>query len=164
MIETRAEIEVASAVHRAWAVVWDIARYPEFLSDVVHVRVDPADDPLELEAEFEMRVFRTRRFRLRLVGEPPHRVRWTLVEGQHLRANQGEWTLALAGGDRAQMTYRLELDTSVPVPDAISRRLIDFNLPTALRQFKARIETQGAPADPPLRAPQPQQSDVHDHG
>ena len=47
-----------------------------------------------------------------------------------------------------RLTYRLELDTTIAVPDAIARRLIDFNLPTALRQFKARIETGLGPELP----------------
>ncbi len=152
MIETRAEIEVSAAVATAWATIWDVARYPEFLSDVIAVNVAPTQSAHELDALFEMRIFRTRSFRLRLNGEPPHRVSWTLVDGQHLRANQGEWLLQPVAGDRVQMAYRLQLDTAVPVPDAIARRLIEFNLPTALRQFKARIETRDTAAIPPREA------------
>lgn len=160
MIETRAEIEVTAALAAAWAVVWDVARYPEFLSDVIAVNVTPGPTPLEVEAGFEMRVFRTRSFRLRLHGEPPDRLRWTLMDGQHLRANEGEWVLKTTAPGRVQMAYLLALDTSVPVPDAIARRLIEFNLPTALRQFKARIETRNATtaALPPVA------NGVQDHG
>lgn len=144
MIETRAEIDIASTPERAWAVLWEVERYPEFLSDFNETQVLSRADSLTQVVAFEMRLFRLRTFRLELRGEPPFHVSWSLVDGANLRHNHGDWTIEALNDQIVRLHYRLEIDIDIPVPDAIARRLMDFNLPTAMRQFKARIEMPGA--------------------
>lgn len=144
MIETHAEIDIESTPERAWAVLWEVERYPEFLSDFNETTVEERPDPLHQVVLFEMRLFRLRTFRLALHGTPPLGLHWTLVDGSNLRHNQGDWTIEPLAEGLLRLHYRLEIDIDIAIPDAIARRLIDFNLPTAMRQFKARIEMHGA--------------------
>jgi len=140
MVETEAEILIDAPPERVWPLLWDVARYPEFLTDVIETAVEAASER-EIVAWFDIRFFRTLRFRLRLVGEPYRSVSWTLVEGDGLTRVAGSWRVEAGAAGGVVLRYHLVVAIDVPVPDAIARRLIDFNLPTALRQIRARAET-----------------------
>lgn len=124
--------------------LWDVQRYPEFLTDVIDTVVEPGGDAHSQIVTFEVRVFRTRKFRLHLAGDGHAALQWTLVDGTHLRQNEGEWLIEELAPGLLRLHYRLCIDIDVAVPAAIARRMIDFNLPTALRQVKARVEILAA--------------------
>lgn len=140
MIDTCAEIDIAASAERIWSVLWDVARYPEFLTDVLAVAlVGPATET-RMVANFDIKIFRARTVALELTAERPQRLKWRLVESEHLEFNEGEWALHPGADGAVRLSYRIRVATTAAVPAAITKRLIDFNLPAALRQFKSRIE------------------------
>lgn len=148
MLKTALEIDVAAAAHTAWAVLWEVERYPDFLTDVLDVRVESTGHRGEQLATFDVRVFKARRFRIHLWGESPRFVAWKLVDGDHLRLADGRWDVHPQGPGRVRLAYSLDLDLSIPVPSAIAKQAAHFTLPSLLRQMRARIESREAMAGP----------------
>lgn len=138
MLNAHAELDVETTLEVAFAVIWDVARYPDFLSDVMDASVEVSDG--RVIGTLDVRVFRARRLRLELWRDGVTRMAWKLVEGEHLRAVDGSWTLLELAPGLVRMTYDVGVELDFDVPDAIARRFTDFGLPTVIRQFKARIE------------------------
>lgn len=142
MIQTHLEIDVASSPQAAWAVLWDLERYPEFLTDVMDVRIDEAAAGDARVAAFEVKLFKARRFRIRVWGDEPHFIAWQLIDGEHLRQADGRWDVFPLGGGRVRLSYRLDVDLAIAVPAAIAKQVADFTLPSLLRQVRARVESR----------------------
>jgi uncharacterized membrane protein len=66
-------------------------------------------------------------------------VRWTLVQGQMQKRQEGSYTLAEVGG-RTEVTYRIAIDLSIPMLGMIKRRAEKVILDTALKELKKRVE------------------------
>ena len=142
MLNTALEIDVAADAHTAWTVLWEVERYPDFLTDVLDVSVESNGNRAEQLATFDVRVFKARRFRVHMWGEAPHFVAWKLIDGEHLRIADGRWEVSTLGEGQVRLAYSLDLDLSIPVPQAIARQAAQFTLPSLLRQVRARIESR----------------------
>jgi ribosome-associated toxin RatA of RatAB toxin-antitoxin module len=69
---------------------------------------------------------------------------WKLISGDY-DLNEGSWTLvALDGGARTKVTYRLRAKPRVPLPDAMLRQVQQGTLPDMMRNLRA--QTAGATA------------------
>jgi ribosome-associated toxin RatA of RatAB toxin-antitoxin module len=141
VLDAGSDIEVHAPADAVFAVIWDVKRYPEFLTDVVETSVREIGEPGVQDADFEVQLVRIRRYTLRMVADPPRGVQWTLLEGESLRENVGSWqVLPHTDGHTCLVSYRIRVDFNLPVPDVIVRKIVEHNLPMMLRQFKARIE------------------------
>ncbi len=128
------------------AVITDFANYPEFVPDVaqaVVLRTVPGDTP-EWTVRFSLRVVRPIGYTLRLWAEPVHPdgtrvVRWSLVEGSVLRANEGSWTLSPCA-EGTTVLYEVSVELALYVPSSLTRLLAGTNLPLMLTAFKDRLE------------------------
>lgn len=141
VLDARSDIEVQAPADAIFAVLWDVRRYPEFLTDVVETAVHSTGRPGEQEAAFDVQLVRIRHYTLRMVADPPRGLTWTLVHGESLRCNEGSWEIEpLDDGRTCRLVYSIRVDFALPVPDVIVRKIIERNLPMMLRQFKARIE------------------------
>lgn len=142
MLQTHLEIDVAASPGAAWSVLWDLERYPEFLTDVMDVRVDNPAHGEPRVASFEVKLFKARRFRIRVWGDEPHYIAWQLVDGDHLRQADGRWDVLPLGGGQVRLCYQLDVDLTISVPSAIAKQVADFTLPSLLRQVRARVESR----------------------
>lgn len=141
MLDAVSEIDVNAPADFVFRVLWDVARYPEFLTDVVETVVCPDADGHVQVANFEVQLVRIRRYSLRMVAESAVRIHWTLVTGDSLSQNEGGWDVTPhQDGRSCTIVYRLGIAFTVPVPDVIVRKMIAHNLPMMLRQFKVRAE------------------------
>ena len=122
-------------------VIADYEKYPEFLKDISAVRVIERS-PQASVVEFTVNLIKKVDYTIRLTGERPRSVSWTLVKSSILKANNGGWTLEDLGGGRTKATYRLELQVSMFVPGRIADSLTGSTLPATLEAFKARAEQQ----------------------
>ncbi|GEM_PF-2748213 len=146
MATTTCEIEVHAPPEVIWAVVWDVERYPEFISDCVDAGVEPMENHDEgaRQQRIEMRVqlIRPLAYTALMTGQPPLHVRWKATStGGYLTSHRGSWDID-PSTDRRTCTvrYMLEVHFQLPIPDAVIRRFADLNLPTMMRQVKARSE------------------------
>jgi ribosome-associated toxin RatA of RatAB toxin-antitoxin module len=71
-------------------------------------------------------------------------VRWTLVSGQLMRAQDGSYTLRPLGPGRTEVTYSLRVELTIPMLGMLRRKAERVVLDTALRELKKRVESGGA--------------------
>jgi ribosome-associated toxin RatA of RatAB toxin-antitoxin module len=139
MFELTTAILVNAPQELAFAVLWDVTRYPEFLSDVVDVIAEPGDSPGEQIVHYVVRAPRKLEYSLLMRAVAPERIDWTLLESDLQRQNRGSWVFSLAP-DGALLTLEIQMEFKLPVPDVIMKKLVEFNLPVMMRQVRARIE------------------------
>ena len=145
MATTECQIEVHAQPELIWGVLWDVERYPEFISDCVDAGVRPMDgDDGVRRQKIDMRVqlIRPLAYSAVMTGESPAHIAWEADEtGGYLQHHSGSWTIAPTADFRTcTVQYRLTVAFELPIPDAVIRRFADLNLPTMLRQVKARAE------------------------
>lgn len=134
-------IDIAVPPAAFFAVVSDVARYPEFIPQMEHVRVLQTDGDT-VDAEFTLHLITRIRYSLRLVADAPTSLSWTTLGGD-LRANTGSWTLEALPDGTTRAHYKVAVEVGMFVPGAIVTRLVGRDLPETLRAFKARAESIG---------------------
>ena len=139
MFELTTAIEVNAPQELAFAVLWDVSRYPEFLSDVVDVSVEPGETAAEQIVHYVVRAPRRLEYTLNMRAVAPERIDWSLVESDLQRDNRGSWVFSHVP-DGALLTLEIQMEFRMPVPDVIMKKLVEFNLPVMMRQVRARIE------------------------
>lgn len=133
-------IEIEAPIQLVYDVIIDYERYPEFIADMEAVEVVRRDGDT-VEASFQLNLIKRIHYTLELVGEPPHRVRWSLVTSKLFQTNDGGWELEEIGEGRTRATYSIDVGFGLAVPKAISNRLIGSSLPATLEAFKQRAES-----------------------
>ena len=68
-------------------------------------------------------------------------VRWTLVEGNMLKAMDGAYDLDARGDGSTEVTYRLAVDISIPMIGMLKRKAEKVIIDTALKGLKKRVES-----------------------
>ena len=121
-------------------VIVDYASYPEFIDDMEAVEIVRTEGET-IEAAFTLNLIKRIQYTLELVGERPHKVRWSLVASKLFQHNDGGWDLEQIGENKTRATYSIDVGFGLAVPKAISNRLIGSSLPRTLESFKARAES-----------------------
>lgn len=67
-------------------------------------------------------------------------MRWTLVEGDGIRRNDGAYLLEDLGDGTTRVTYEVEIEPSIPVPGMLRRKAAKRIAEGALRGMKQRVE------------------------
>jgi uncharacterized membrane protein len=66
-------------------------------------------------------------------------MRWTLVEGDNVKRNDGEYHLADQGDGSTEVSYELVLESPIKVPGVVKRQLERRVVATALGALKKRV-------------------------
>jgi len=144
MAMVSSEVLVAVTPEKLFEVIRDYDRYPEFVPTVRSCKARRGPAGVEVDYELDLGLKRIA-YTLRLVEEPPHRVRWTLAKGDWMRVSNGSWELSDAGG-RTRAVYSVDIQIQKPplVPqslvDRISDELTRVQLPRMLEAFRKRAE------------------------
>lgn len=67
---------------------------------------------------------------------------WTFVEGTNLRNMEGEYVLAAKGPGRTDVTYKLKVDTPIPMLGFMKRQVEKKIIDVALKGLKKRVESR----------------------
>ncbi len=136
-------VEIAAPPGACYEAALDFESYPEWQSAVVecHVRERDAEGRGSLvETVVDARV-RQIRYVLSYTHEPPHRMRWTLVEGDP-KSVDGEYAFEPAG-DGTLVTYRLAVDigrVGMLVPGDVRRKATEHLMRSSVEELRARVE------------------------
>ena len=135
---------IAGSPERCFAVVTDVERYPEWVSDVKQV------DVLERDGEGRASVVR---FRAGAFGrstsyvlaydysEAPAELSWTQREGDITRSLDGCYRFAPIADGSTDVAYELEVELRVPMPNFVRRRAEGHIIHAAVRDLKSRVES-----------------------
>lgn len=106
------QAEIPATLQRCWAVVADLERAPEWqrtLAAVDVVQRDADGRPEVCDTVNDARLLKVS-CRVRIGYEPPHRVRFELVQSDDLDAMEGGWQLESLGPERTRAIYTLGVD------------------------------------------------------
>ena len=129
---------------RLWDVVTDFPKYPEWAADLKEVTVVQRDpDGRPAMVRFRAGAFgRSTTYTLAYdYTEAPRRLTWKLVQGDITSKLDGSYDFEPVG-DEVEAVYHLEVDLRVPIPGFVKRRAEARIMSTALRELRARVESQ----------------------
>lgn len=152
MGETTQSIRIDVPREQVYAVITDFERYPEFLSEIRSVAI-ATKSAKQIDVTFNANIFVPLSYTLRVMLVPPTGIRWTMLHGQVMRTNAGEWRLAEVGPRATEATYSVEINFGPLVPGIVTSTLIGSILPTTLRRFKERAEQWRTPMKKTLSRP-----------
>ncbi|MCO7222028.1 SRPBCC family protein [Klenkia sp. PcliD-1-E] len=128
----------ASAV---MAVVADFPAYPEWVAAAQTVEVlGTGADGRASRVHFVLDAGAVKDdYVLAYTWDGDREVRWSLVQGQMQKRQDGSYTLTESGG-RTEVTYTISIDLSIPMLGMIKRKAEKVILDTALKELKKRVE------------------------
>jgi ribosome-associated toxin RatA of RatAB toxin-antitoxin module len=142
MKAARRSVEIDISPARFYALLIDFESYPGFVPNQSSARVVERGAS-RWRVEFELSVARKLRYTLDLVGEPERSLRWSLVQGDMMRENEGGWTLEELPGGTTRATYEVSVSLGGFVPRSISNALVERTMPANIDAFKREAERRG---------------------
>ncbi|MGH7823374.1 MAG: SRPBCC family protein [Candidatus Binatia bacterium] len=132
--------EIDAPPEKCFEVIVDFARYPEWSSVITRTSVlDTHADGLARRVEFELDMtIRTIRYVLDYSYEPPHRLRWKLVEGD-VADVEGAYTFE-AVGTKTRTTCEQAVSLGFWLPGPIRRIAEQKALRDSVLEFKREVE------------------------
>ncbi len=137
---------IAAPAERCFAVATDLEAYPDWAHGITSVSITERDDQgRPIAATFVAESFgrRTRYSLAYDLSDAPHRLSWSLVEGDLMRRIDGEYRFdaSTTAPDLTDVTYELIIDLAVPLPGFVKRRAEGKIVRAALAEFCARVES-----------------------
>lgn len=135
---------VEAPPERCYAVVADIERYPEWVADLKEVSVLERDESGRPKVvAFRAAAFgRSTRYTLEYdYAKAPAELSWVQREGDITSRLDGSYRFDPAGEGATEVTYSLDVELRVPLPGFIKRRAEGHILHAAVRDLKARVES-----------------------
>jgi ribosome-associated toxin RatA of RatAB toxin-antitoxin module len=128
----------ASAV---MAVVADFPAYPQWVAAAKTVEVlETGADGRASKVHFVLDAGAVKDdYVLAYTWDGDRQVRWSLVQGQMQKRQDGSYTLVETDG-RTEVTYTISIDLSIPMLGMIKRKAEKVILDTALKELKKRVE------------------------
>jgi ribosome-associated toxin RatA of RatAB toxin-antitoxin module len=144
-VERTAEaMVIAGTPERCFAVVSDVERYPEWVSDLKDVEVLERDgEGRALVVSYRAGAFgRSTSYVLVYdYAHAPEELSWTQREGDITSRLDGKYHFAPAPDQGTEVRYELSVELRVPIPGFVKRRAEAHILHAAIRDLKARVES-----------------------
>jgi ribosome-associated toxin RatA of RatAB toxin-antitoxin module len=137
----RQTIVVAADPAAVMQIVTDLEAYPQWQPDIKDVEVlETGDDGRARRARFQVSAAGiTASFELEYEYTSTE-MRWRLVESDVLTRSDGSYVLVDQSDGTTQVTYELDVDTSIPVPGFLRRQIANRVVSSALQGVKRRAE------------------------
>lgn len=139
MAKASSTVEIHAPLQNVYAVITDFDHYTEFVSGTKSVKVLKRKGS-SLEVEFKLDVIKTITYSLQIELGAPRGFSWTLIKGDLMKKNSGQWILEEIKKGVTRATYEIEMDFGLLVPSSVTKILIEKNLPKMMQEFKARAE------------------------
>lgn len=142
--QTTSSIQVNAPADRVMAVIADFAAYPDWAHGVKLAEVErEGGDGRALEVHFTLDAGPIKdSYTLAYVWNGDESVRWTLTQGQMMKAMDGAYELR-GNGVTTEVTYRLTVEVAIPMIGMLRRKAEKVVIDTALKGLKKRVEALG---------------------
>lgn len=111
LLSGSSQADISAELARCWAVVQDVARWPEWQHSLERVEVIDRDEqgrPALCDTVVDAK-FTKVHCRVRVSYDPPHHLTFTRVESDHIDELEGSWELGDAGV-HTHVVYTLAVD------------------------------------------------------
>ena len=124
------------------AVIADFPSYPQWVSAAKQVEVlESGDDGRARRVRFVLDAGSVKDdYVLAYTWDGNRSVSWTLESSQLMKRQDGSYTLSESDG-RTEVTYRITIDTKIPLLGMMKRKAEKVILDTALKELKKRVES-----------------------
>jgi ribosome-associated toxin RatA of RatAB toxin-antitoxin module len=133
------KITINAPIERVFDVIADFESYPDFLPEMEDVKIKKKGKT-SVVAAFRINMVMSVNCVIEFKLARPARISWSLVEGEMMKRNDGEWRLKKLAMEKTEVTYSVNIELGMFVPRMVSDRLIEKNLPATLAGFKKRAE------------------------
>jgi ribosome-associated toxin RatA of RatAB toxin-antitoxin module len=138
MARIERSIEIEAPVPVVQEVIWDFARYPEFVPHLEQAETLQTGENTK-RVRFTVNILRRLSYTLDLKSTAGKGLVWSLAEGPFQR-NKGGWALQALGPNRTRATYNIDARLTAFTPRFIEDRLIAQSLPETLKAFRDEAE------------------------
>ncbi|MGY1594369.1 SRPBCC family protein [Geodermatophilus sp. SYSU D00708] len=134
-------ISVDAPASDVMAVIADFPAYPQWVAAAKQVEVvETGPDGRARRVRFVLDAGMVKDdYVLEYEWDDDRRVSWQLVTGQMQKRQEGSYSLDERGG-RTEVTYRITIDTHLPLLGMFKRKAEKVILDTALKELKKRVE------------------------
>lgn len=132
-------IEINASPEEVYEVLVDFEAYPGFVPNQTGARVLSREGDV-WRVRFELSVVKKLAYTLELRGTPSLSLRWTLIEGDMMKANEGGWLLLALPDGRTRATYDIAVELKGFIPSSVTNSLVSTTLPANLKAFKDEAE------------------------
>jgi uncharacterized membrane protein len=138
----RETITIAADLATVYDVVGDFETYPEWLEEFKAVEVlATRDDGWADRVRYTMSTMGLTIHMTLAYTYSDTRVDWELVEGDMMTRNDGAYDMVDNGDGTTQLTYELAVESSVPLPSMVRKRIARKTVTDSLKAIKARAES-----------------------
>jgi ribosome-associated toxin RatA of RatAB toxin-antitoxin module len=138
------QMSVAAPPERCFDVAADLEHYPEWAADIKEIEIKERD----AQGRAQLVTFRAAAFGRSTsytlaydYSAAPQVLSWNLTQGDITTKLDGSWTFEPGDDGGTHVTYHLEAELRVPIPGFIKMRAQSRIMSTAMREFKARVES-----------------------
>jgi hypothetical protein len=141
--QTTSSIVISADPAAVMAVIADFEAYPLWAQGVKKAEpVKPGADGRPDQVFFELDASPIKdAYTLAYDWSGDESVAWSLVEGKMLKAMDGAYVLEDRGDGSTEVTYRLQVDISIPMIGMLKRKAEKVIIDTALKGLKKRVES-----------------------
>lgn len=128
-----------------FAILQDVASYPNWSASIKSVEISGSDgsgNPVKASLKVEAGVLKDRVALEYDWSKAPAEISFTLEEANLLTEMSGIFSLKAIDGDTTEVTYRLKVDLSMPVPDMMRKKQEQATIDQELAKLKAHAENQ----------------------
>lgn len=141
----QAEFHEVVAVDRdkLFATISKYEDYPSFVDGVKSIQVE-RPSPGKARVHYKVSMMKEVEYSIDLTEDAAAgTVRWTMIESDSFKKNNGSWELKAVGPGKTDVKYQLEIEFNFPVPGMILNRLVKGSLPSMVKSFANQANKRG---------------------
>lgn len=123
-----------------WDVITDYEGYLDFVEGLESLEITKKEGK-DTYANYVVSMFGKKvHYTLKHTENPKKSLKWTMVEGEFFKSNDGGWDLKAKGDDQVEATYTVDVGFPLLVPKSIVNTLTGTQLPTMMKAFEDRAK------------------------
>ncbi|HUG83878.1 MAG TPA: SRPBCC family protein [Euzebya sp.] len=136
-------VDINAELGAVYDVIGDVESYPEWLDEFKDAEVlATREDGWAERARFTLASMGLSINMVLAYTYTDTRMSWELVEGDMVHRNDGAYDLVDNGDGTTTLTYELLVETNVPLPGMVRKRLARKTVLDSLKAIKQRAETR----------------------
>jgi coenzyme Q-binding protein COQ10 len=136
-------IAIKAPIEHVFETITDFDNYPTVFPEIEKIEVH-SHTKTRARVTFQVKLMKSIRYTLDFHLTPPEQVRWSLVEGELMKSNDGSWTFSALDEKLTDAVLEMEVHFSLWVPKSLGESVIKGEMHKMLSLFKKAAESRGA--------------------